>query len=207
MLTSEKRSARITCTCGACELTLADGKAIMQILCGCEDCRQALQWGHSQGGVKPDPLQRVFYMRSDIIDVKGREKMVTVKLRDDGVSRRVYCTNCYSVLGVDHPDNMNSVFVSFPKHCVNGGDLSAPLSLMLYMHDYTEEIGPIPDDKVPIFQSLRFPQEIDRLMSIEAAANTWRERMEPTEGITFADLIESLGPPVVLNLEKGASLL
>jgi hypothetical protein len=76
------------------------------------------------------------------------------------------------------------------------------------MHDYSESIGPIPDDKVPVFQSLRFPQEMDRLLSIEAAANTWsKEPAEPPKGITFTALIESLGPPLVLNLEKGRDLL
>ncbi|MSO99976.1 MAG: hypothetical protein EXR07_02835 [Acetobacteraceae bacterium] len=208
MPATEKKPAKIACACGACELTLADGNATMHILCGCEDCRQALQWGYKNGGVKPDPLQRAFYMRSDIADVKGREKMLTVKLREDGVSRRVYCTNCYSVLGVDHPAYMSSVFLNFPRHCVNGGELSAPLSLMLFMQDYSEDIGPLPDDKVPVFQSLRFPQKIDRIMSIEAAANTWfKEPAAPAEGITFTALIESLGSPLVLNLEKGAKLL
>jgi hypothetical protein len=183
MPSTEKRPPKIACTCRACELTLADGKTTLHILCGCEDCRQALQWGHKNGGVKPDPLPQVYYMRSDIIDVRGRDKMIAVKLREDGVSRRVYCTNCYSVLGVDHPAYNDNVFLSFPKHCVNSGDLTAPLSLMLFMNDYSESIGPIPDDKVPVFQSLRFPQEMDRILSIEAAANTWsKEPAEPPKG-------------------------
>ena len=52
--------------------------ATLQMLCGCEDCRQALQWGYKNGGAKPKPLPRLYYMRSDIIDVKGRDKMVVV---------------------------------------------------------------------------------------------------------------------------------
>jgi hypothetical protein len=133
--------------------------------------------------------------------------MVAVKLRADGVSRRVYCTSCYSVLGVDHPAYNDNVFLSFPKHCVNTGDLTAPLALMLNMHDYSESIGPIPDDKVPVFQSLRFPQERERIFSIEAAANTWSKGVaQQPEGIIFTALIESLGPPMVLNLEKGKDL-
>ena len=44
--------------------------------CGCEDCRQALQWAYKNGGIKPDALPRWYYMRSDIIDVKGRDKMI-----------------------------------------------------------------------------------------------------------------------------------
>ena len=37
---------------------------------------------------KPEPLPRLYFMRSDIIDVKGRDKMVVVKLREDGAVRR-----------------------------------------------------------------------------------------------------------------------
>src|SRR5215472_110729 len=80
-LSDEKTEAKISCKCGACELTLADGKSTVSFLCGCEDCRQALQWGFINGGVKPDPLPRLYYMRSDIIGVKGRNKMIVVKLR------------------------------------------------------------------------------------------------------------------------------
>ena len=77
----EKKEAKISCKCGVCGFTLADGKSTVSFLCGCEDCRQALQWGFKNGGVKPDTLPRLYYMRSDITDVKGRDKMVAVKLR------------------------------------------------------------------------------------------------------------------------------
>ena len=123
---SEKKEGKIACQCNACELTLADGKATFCLVCTCEDCRQALQWGFKNGGVKPDPLPRVYYMRSDIIDVKGRDKMVVVKLREDGASRRIYCTNCYSILGVDHPNYKDNAFANWPEHCKNSGDLTAP---------------------------------------------------------------------------------
>jgi len=73
MPSGEKRQPKIACTCGACEFALADGKATLHMLCGCEDCRQALQWGHKNGGTKSTPLPRIYYMRSDIIDVKGRD--------------------------------------------------------------------------------------------------------------------------------------
>jgi len=82
MPSNEKEEAKISCKCGVCELTLADGKSTVSFLCGCQDCRQALQWGFKNGGVKPDPLPRLYYMRSDIIDVKGRNKMISVKLRE-----------------------------------------------------------------------------------------------------------------------------
>src|SRR3954454_8348052 len=77
-MSSNERVAKISCKCGGCELTLADEKSTVSFLCGCEDCRQALQWGFKNGGVKPDPLPRLYYMRSDITDVKGRDKMVAV---------------------------------------------------------------------------------------------------------------------------------
>ena len=54
MPSSGKKEAKIACTCNACELTLADGKATLHMLCGCEDCGQALQWGYKNGGIKPE---------------------------------------------------------------------------------------------------------------------------------------------------------
>jgi hypothetical protein len=203
----EKKRATIACACKACELTLADGRAVLHLLCGCEDCRQALQWGYKNGGVEPDPLSRLYYMRSDILAAKGREKMVVVKLRDAGLSKRIYCADCYSILGAGHPAYKDNVFLNFPKHCINDGDLTAPLSLMLFMHDCPQNMNFIPAADVPVFQSLRDPGERNRFYSIEAVANAWRKPTEPPEGTTFGALIESLGPSLVLNLEKGKNLL
>jgi hypothetical protein len=92
-------------------------------------------------------------------------------------------------------------------HCVNSGDLTAPLSAILFMNDYPESIGPIPVEDAPVFHSLRFPQEVDRLFSIAAVAISFKPPTEPTKGITMGALMESLGPPLVLNLEKGKDLL
>jgi hypothetical protein len=196
--------ATITCRCGRCALGLADGMPTMHILCGCEDCRQALQWGHAKGGARPDPLPSLHYMKSDIIDIKGRDYMIAVKLREDGRSRRVYCRECHSVLGVDHPVYKDRVFMNYPKHCVTAGCLDVPVSLMLFMHDYPSELGPVPEERVPVFQSLRFVQEQDRLRLIEGIANCWfKEREQPPVGMTFTALIASLGETLVLNLPRG----
>jgi len=207
MISNEKKGAKISCKCGACELSLADGKSTVSFLCGCEDCRQALQWGFKNGGVKPDPLPRIYYMRSDITDVRGRDKMIAVKLREDGRSTRVYCTKCYSILGVDHPGYRNNIFLIFSNHCENTGDLTVPLTAMVQMIDYSERIGPLPVEDVPVFHTFRFPQERARWLSIPAVANAFREPTEPIKGITMSALIESLGPPLVLNLERGKDLL
>ena len=88
MPSNEKEEAKISCKCGVCELTLADGKSTVSFLCGCQDCRQALQWGFKNGGVKPDPLPRIYYMRSHIIDVKGRDKMIIFPIRLEQVGLR-----------------------------------------------------------------------------------------------------------------------
>ena len=207
MPSNQKQEAKISCTCGACELTLADGKSTVSFLCGCEDCRQALQWGFKNGGVQPDPLPRLYYMRSDIIDVKGPDHMIAVKLREDGRSTRVYCKNCYSILGVDHPGYRDNIFLVFQKHCINTGDLTVPLTAMVQMIDYSERVGPHPVEDVPVFHTFRFPQERARWFSIPAIANAFRPPTEPINGITLSALIESLGPALVLDLEKGKDLL
>ena len=133
------KEAVIECKCGSAALTIADGKAILCLECGCEDCRQALQWAYKYGGVEPDPLPRLYYMRSDIVDIKGRGHMRAFKLRKGGRSTRIHCLKCYSVLGVDHPVYQSNVFLNFAKCCNNGGNLSTPLSAYINMMDYSDD--------------------------------------------------------------------
>ena len=206
---ASKVPAEINCKCGKCGITLADGKAKLQFNCGCQDCRQALNWGYAKGGIKPDPLAKVYYMPSDIIDVRGKEHMQSFQLRKDdpsllGMSRRIYCTECYSIIGVDHPAYEGNVFLNFPKHCENKGDLSAPLTAYVMMIDYTEEIGPMPTEDAPLFTTLRFQQEEDRIFGIPVVAETFSPREDPLEGIAFTTLIDEIGGTEILDLEEGA---
>ena len=201
------KEAVIECKCGSSALTVADGKAILHVQCGCEDCRQALQWGRMKGGVEPDPLPRLYYLRSDIVDVKGKDYMKAFKIRADGRSTRIFCINCYSVLGVDHPVYQSNVFLNFPKHCNNGGDLSIPLVAYVHMIDYSDDIGPLPTEDVPLFVTNRFQQERQRKFAIPEFANTFKEPTEPIRGMTLTSLIESLGPVTVLDLVKGETVI
>ena len=182
MMDDNIKEAVIECKCGSSALTVADGKAILYLQCGCEDCRQALQWGHMKGGVEPDPLPRLYYLRSDIVDVKGKDYMKAFKLREDGRSTRISCIKCYSVLGVDHPAYQSNVFLNFPKHCNNGGDLSIPLVAYVNMFDYSDDIGPLPTEDVPLFVTTRFPQERQRLFSLHEVANAIKKPAEPIRG-------------------------
>ena len=159
-----------------------------------------------KGGVEPDPLPRLYYLRSDIVDVKGKDHMKAFKLREDGRSTRISCIECYSVLGVDHPVYQNNVFLNFPKHCNNGGDLSIPLSAYIHMADYSDD-DPLPTGDVPLFMSTRFPQERQRLFSLPEVANAFKEPTESIRGMTLTSLIESLGPVTVLDLVKGESVI
>ena len=196
------KDAVIECKCGSTALTIADEKAILCLECGCEDCRQALQWAYKHGGVEPDPLPRLYYMRSDIVDIKGREHMRAFKLRKSGRSTRIHCLKCYSVLGVDHPVYQSNVFLNFAKYCNNGGNLSTPLAAYINMIDYSDD-EPFPTEDVPLFVSTRFPQERERFLSISAVRNAFKKPTESIKGITLTSLIENLGPVTVLELEKG----
>ena len=207
MMDDNIKEAVIKCKCGSSALTVADGKAILYFQCGCEDCRQALQWGYMKGGVEPDPLPQLYYLRSDIVDVKGKDYMKAFKLREDGRSTRISCIKCYSILGVDHPVYQSNVFLNFPKHCNNGGDLSIPLVAYVHMIDYSDDIGPLPTEDVPLFVTNRFPQELQRKFSIPEFANAFKEPTEPIRGMTLTSLIESLGPVAVLDLAKGETVI
>ena len=76
--------------------------------------------------------------------------------------------------------------------CDNKGDLSAPLTAYVMMIDYTEEIGPMPTEDVPLFTTLRFQQEEDRLFGIPVVAESFSAREAPLEGITFSTLIDEM---------------
>ena len=206
MINDNIKEAVIECKCGSCDLTIADGKAILYLQCGCEDCRQALQWGYKNGAVEPDLLPRLYYMRSDIVDVKGKDHMKAFKLRKDGRSTRISCMKCYSILGVDHPVYQSNVFLNFPKHCNNGGDLSIPLVAYIHMADYSDD-DPLPTEDVPLFVATRFPQERQRLFSLPEVENAFREPTKPIRGLTLTSLIESLGPATVLDLIKGETVI
>ena len=211
-MTKNGPGAEINCLCGKSGITIADGTAKLKFQCGCQDCRQALEYGFSKGGKRPNPLPELLYMSSDITAIRGKEFMTALQLREEeneddsellGMSRRIYCSECFSIIGVDHPAYENNVFLTFPEHCDNLGDLSVPLTTYVMMIDYTKDIVPMPTDDVPLFTTLRFEQEEDRLFNIPEVDSAFSPREAPLEGITFSKLIEELGGASILNLEEG----
>ena len=155
---SNPQSGTIGCHCGICEITVADKRAVQYFRCGCEDCRQGIEWGSSRKTtkpnictVKPDQLPHVYYIPADIISIKGKEFMSAYKLREDGRSIRLYCNQCWALIAVEHPAYQSNVFYILPKHCVTSCDLSVPLTAILFMKDYPEDYETPPEDDVPLF--------------------------------------------------------
>ncbi len=200
---SNPQSGTIGCSCGKCKITVADKRAVQYFRCGCEDCRQGIEWGVTRGTLTPDQLPHLYYILADIIAIKGKEFMSAYKLREDGRSTRLYCNQCWSLIAVDHPAYQRNVFLIFPKHCVAECDLSVPLTAILFMKDYPKEYGAPPEDDVPLFYSFEYGQERNRFLSLPTVANTFRQTNDPLKGINFTALINSLGRPEILNLEKG----
>jgi hypothetical protein len=144
--------------------------------------------GHEHGGAKPEPLPRLFYLRSGIVGVAGKAQMKAFKLRSTGESTRIYCNQCYSVLGVDHPTYQNNVFLNFPDHCANHADLSRPLNAYLNMSDYSAAIGPLPTEDMPLFVSTDCAPERKRFLSLPDVANSFKESSGPPGRVTLASL-------------------
>ena len=140
---------------------------------------------------------------ADIISIKGKEFMSAYKLREDGRSIRLYCNQCWSLIAVEHPAYQSNVFYILPKHCVTSCDLSVPLSAILFMKDYPEDYETPPEDDVPLFYSFEYKQERQRFSSLPTVANTFKRRTDPLKGINFTELVNSLGEPEILNLERG----
>ena len=193
--------ASISCHCGVCSLEVFDKQPTLSLLCGCEDCRQALEWGATNGAPRPSLLPSLFYLRSDIRKVKGREKMKAVQLREGARSTRVYCQDCYSVLGVDHPAYSNNVFMFFKNHCETNFKLTHKAVAAIYLEDLPpNERHLIPND-IPLFYS--FPREREKFRSINAVSNSFKEPDTSPRGYSFGDLINSLGQIEVLQLDPG----
>ena len=97
----------------------------------------------------------------------------------------------------------SNVFYIFPKHCFAECDLSVSLTAILFMKDYPEDYQSPPEDDVPLFYSFEYDQEKKRFYSLPTVSNTFKQRTDPLKGINFTALIDSLGTPKILDLEKG----
>ena len=107
------------------------------------------------------------------------------------------------MIAVEHPAYQSNVFYILPKHCVTSCDLSVPLTAILFMKDYPEDYEIPPEDDVPLFYSFEYKQERQRFSSLLTVANTFKRRTDPLKGINFTELVNSLGEPEILNLERG----
>ncbi len=203
MLKPHTSEATIACKCGKCQLILGDRRALKYLRCGCEDCRQALQWGHLNGATVPDDLPHLYYVRSDIIGAKGKQHMKVFKLRKDGRSSRLYCKECYSLMGIDHPNYKSEIFLIFPKHCKTNCDLSVPLTAIIFLNDYPTDFA-LPPSDVPSFYSLSDDQERKRFLSLPG--NILEFPSEPSQGESFTSFLQDLGPVEILDLERGKNL-
>ncbi|MFL2501288.1 MAG: hypothetical protein ACJ0Q1_00040 [Luminiphilus sp.] len=199
--------ATITCYCGSSALYLVDGAATCFFQCGCNSCRQKIQFAQARGGREFVPLPKLFYMPSVISSLKGKEHLKAFQLRKNTASTQIYCSNCWAILGVDHVNYPESIFLNFPEFCVNTGDLSVSLSAYIMMSDYDEEIGPEPPESVPLFESIRYQQERERLFALPDAQQTFTEPDEPLAGYTFRSLLAELEPPTILNISESSNVL
>ena len=197
----------ITCYCGSCSLTLADGEATCFFQCGCNSCRQKIQFGQANGGRECSPLPKLVYLPSFIDAVDGQHLMQAFKLREGAGSTQVYCTSCWAIIGVDHVGYPDNIFMNFPEFCINNGDFSVPLAAYINMLDYGDDIGPEPLEDVPLFESVRYKQERERLFRIPDTKRTFTAPDDPVQGYTFRSLLAEIGAPTTLNLEEGVDVL
>ena len=191
---------KITCFCGKCELTLVADKALGSYLCGCQDCRQAVQWAEHNGGQRANILQRDIYVSSDILNVKGSNHMKTFLLRDGGLSKRLYCTLCYSILGVDFPAYNDTRFMFLEGHCITDIDHSMDPVLAINMVDFPKDKDPNLPEGIPIVNSINDP---DKSWTELPSVKEIRETRPSNRGKRFSQLLMEIGPPTVLNLEPG----
>ena len=194
----------IKCNCEKCKIFLNENKIYYSLFCGCEDCRQAGQWGYSKGGPLPDRLQKLIYVRSDIKDVEGIKYMHAYQLRNNSSSTRIYCKECYSIIGIDHINYKDIVFMLIPKLCKTDLDLSIKPVAAIFMNDYPyKDISMISDDVLFLkdFKDENINNKYNALMS------PLRAKYLKPRGISFKQLINEVEGVTVLNLKKGEEIL
>ena len=186
----------ISCNCGKCKIFLNYSKILYSLFCACEDCRQAAEWGFIKGGLKPDKLQKLIYFRSDLSKVSGKKWMHSFQLRQKADSTRIYCTNCYSIIGIDHTNYNDTMFMLIPKLCKVNIDTSITPIAAIQMQDY------IFDDKQNLSKDIKFIETYDPLLT-----KSYKLKYSKPEGISFKNLISQIRGPKILNLKKGERLI
>ena len=190
----------ISCNCEKSQIYLNENIIYYSLLCGCEDCRQAGEWGHFKGGPEPEKLQKLIYVRSDIKKIVGKQNMHAYQLRRDARSTRIYCKKCYSIIGIDHHNYKDKVFMLIPQLCKTDLNLSIKPVAAIFMNDYPyKDLSMISDDILYLndFENDEKNKKFDALMS------PLRAKYQKPKGISFRDLIKDVEGITVLNLEKG----
>ncbi len=194
----KENTAEIACKCTRCRIVLNCVTPSLSLLCTCEDCRNALEWGFINGGAAPNIIPELFYVRSDIKTFQGLEFMKPIQIRDNARSTRVYCIKCFSILGVDHPGYKNNVFMFFKGHCSTTCDLSIKPSAAIHLKDFPgDRILELPKNIKQIWSFTS--DEVIKFRSIPNVAKTLRDPIQPAEGITFQEIIQRMPEIEVLK--------
>tara|TARA_B100000676_G_C17725243_1_gene653444 strand:- start:176 stop:754 length:579 start_codon:yes stop_codon:yes gene_type:complete len=190
--------ANITCHCEACGFTIMYGQPTLSLLCGCTDCRKALEWCAKKGGLEPGSLPELIYVKSDIVHDFGFEFMRAFQLRQKARSTRVYCKECFAIIGVDHKSYRDNVFMFFKNHCVTTCDLSIKPSAAIYLNDLKDAKKINKLKNIPLILSFT-EKETQQFRSITAVSNSFREVIHPRRGKTLKSVIKSISKIEILN--------
>ena len=192
----------IKCNCEKCKIFLNDKKIYYSLFCGCEDCRQAAEWGHSNGGPLPDKLQKLIYVRSDIKEIEGDQYMHAYQLREDARSTRIHCSECFSIIGIDNPGYKDTVFMLIPQLCKTDLDLSIKPVAAIFMKDYPhKDISMNSNDILFMYD---FENE-DINNKYNTLIKSLSAQYKNPEGISFKELIKKVKGVTNLNFNRGES--
>ncbi len=194
----------ISCACGVSNIMLSENRPLMSLYCACKDCTQAIKWGELYGAKAPQKLPQAVYIRSDITSVVGKEHLKAYQLRDPAKSTRVYCTKCYSIMGINHPSYSNNVFMFFPEHCTAKLDLSIKPCAVINMSSYQHGDKPDISIDIPVFHNFDYEQERNRFLDIPDVKKAFHSPENSPVGQTFKDVIDSLDEISILHLQIGS---
>jgi hypothetical protein len=163
--------------------------------------------GRYKGRKKSLCLARTYIYALRYFSHNGKSFMKAFQLRQYAKSTRLYCVLCFSVIGVDYPGYRDNVFMFFKNHCRTSCDLSQSPAAAIYLNDLPDlSKAEVPID-VPVFHSFRFQQEQSRFRKINGITDTFKKPASVPTGQSLRDIIKTLGPVEILNLQQVKSLI
>ena len=189
---------KIVCQCKKCTLHLSANVIRGRILCACNDCKKVLDWSSLKKGTTHSGLAKPIFVDSDIIELEGRSHIGAFKVSKESDTERLYCKECYSILGTSHPSHNNNTFHFFEGQCETDLNIEQTPCVAIFLSDWEDSENISLPKNIPTFETLSSEKDIERFFSIEKIQEIWMKEQSP-KGKTFNAVFAEFEDCLFLN--------